>query len=136
VIELGKTSSIFCDSTFEQPPLATKSARVAAAVAAGEANCEGVYIIDVLVSFSGVAASRSGGNPTLVANQMINRVNNALQNSLVENVRLRLVGVVRAPRNAGIYGGVLAVMDNWQAAEMVATGADYLVAVQEYLGQA
>ncbi|GAB3794386.1 hypothetical protein GCM10028819_07900 [Spirosoma humi] len=136
VIELGKTSSTFCDSTFEQPPLATKNARVAAAVAEGEANCEGVYIIDVLVSFSDIAASRSGGNPTLVANQMINRVNNALHNSLVENVRLRLVGVVRAPRNAGIYGNVLAVIDDWHAADMVATGADYLVAVQGYPGEA
>lgn len=108
-----------------------KSAVAELAVAEGE-QCNGVYIIDLFVGFSDAAVASTGAaNINAYANDMVATVNNGLANSLVNNVRLRLVGVGTNSINQGVVTGVLQDGQTWYASELARTGADLLSLVQE-----
>ena len=57
-------------------------------------------------------------------------VNNGLMNSLVDNIRIRLVGTGINENNPGVVTSVLSDVRTWFAEEIALTGADYIAAVQ------
>lgn len=108
-----------------------KAAASKLAVAGGE-QCNGVYIIDLFVGYSTAAVSSIGSaNLTAYANNMVTSVNNGLANSLVDNVRLRLVGTGITSNNPGVVTSVLHDGPTWFASGLSSSGADLLCVVQQ-----
>lgn len=94
-----------------------------------EQDSNGDYIFDLFVGFSYDAAFRAG-DIDAYALLMAEEVNNGFNNSMIEGVRVRLVGTGINPENPGVVTSVLGDVYTWYADEIATTGADYIAAVQ------
>ncbi len=103
-----------------------------AALADGEKDAAGNYVIDVFMGFSDVAAAEAG-NITAYAEMQVATVNTALKNSNIQGVYLRLVGVGQVPNNPGIIWrpiNVLTEVKVWFKDDIARLAPD-LIAMQQ-----
>lgn len=94
-----------------------------------EQDSNGDYIFDLFVGFSYDAAFRAG-DIDAYALLMAEEVNNGFANSMIEGVRVRLVGTGINPENPGVVTSVLGNVYTWYADEIATTGADFVASVQ------
>ena len=106
---------------------------ISRAVAGGEQDSSGRYVVDVLVGYSNSAANYVGNINTHAA-MLVQSVNTALTNSNITNVYVRLVGAATSPENPGVVTSALRDGKTWFATELEATGADFLSLVQTPTG--
>lgn len=93
----------------------------------------GDYIMDIFIGFSESAETEIGDINTH-AILLVETVNTGFTNSLVNNVKLRLVSTGTTPNNPGVVTSVLSDGWEWFASEVETTGADFLAVIQTYTG--
>ncbi|ABC30822.1 probable carbohydrate binding domain [Hahella chejuensis KCTC 2396] len=97
--------------------------------AVGEKDASGRYVIDVFIGFSEQAA-QDVGNINTEAQMYVETVNEALNNSQVEGVYLRLVGVGVSPHNPGVVTSVLQDGKEWFKDDIARYAPDLIGLVQ------
>ncbi|WP_431685960.1 hypothetical protein [Hahella sp. NBU794] len=97
--------------------------------AAGEKDASGRYVIDVFIGFSEQAA-QDVGNINTEAQIYVESVNEALNNSQIEGVYLRLVGVGVSPQNPGVVTSVLRDGKEWFKEDIERYAPDLIGLVQ------
>lgn len=125
----------------DQGVLNTKKKSVNCSPAGGSVVCTeqdslGNYVIDIFIGYSNDAVSYLGGGALYQnhAATQVQTVNQALANSQIDSVYLRLVGTAVKNHNSGInltstgLDYVPTLFEN----EMVSSGADYICMFQEY----
>lgn len=114
-------------------PDVSKSLMNSGYTSCNEEDGNGVSVLDFFMGFS-TSAAATAGDIDAYALTMVELVNTSLSNSLVTDVKLRLVGTGTTPNNPGIVTSVLSDAWVWFATEIEDTGADFVAVFQTYLG--
>lgn len=115
--------------TVDHTHLMNKNTRPISKNSCEEQDMAGVYIADLFIGYSYEAAFQVQDYDAH-ALSLAEEVNNGLANSLVDNIRLRLVGTAIDENNPGVVTSVLDDVRDWFEEEIALTAADYIAAIQ------
>ena len=90
-----------------------------------EIDANGDYVMDIMMAFGHVAIAEYPDIEAYSAAQ-VETVNMGLNNTMVENLRMRLVYIDRADIHVGIVSSGISTFRDHFANEMIAAGADFI----------